>query len=509
MNTQIKDLFIMSVLFIGLSLPISGRAIAQTFLVLHDFSERDDFFNNGGFQQAGFILSGKTLYGTTMGLGTSDAGAVVAVNTDGTCFRILHSFTGGNDGAVPVAKLVLSGHTLYGTTGAGGSSNCGTVFAVDINGAGFWILHSFTVVNFNSSVQNFTNSDGAVPVAGLVLSGDTLYGTAQGGGSWGNGTVFALSTNGTGFTNLHSFMAGNFDSATNSQEGSPQAGLVLLGNTLYGTTFSGGSSGSGTVFTINTDGTGFKSLHSFSEAGCPAGCPNSDGVFPQAELVLLGDTLYGTTFGGGSSGSGTVFAINTDGTGFTVVYNFTADFGSIPGNSDGALPMAGLISSGNTLYGTTSRGGCSDNGTVFAVNIDGTKFINLHNFTRVSSQGLDESPTRQLNMDGAHSVAGLSLSGNTLYGTTSRGGCSGWGTLFSISFAPQLAIIPNGAYVFLTWPTNFTGFDYNAYSLQSSTNPFPTMIWSDISPSPVVIGGQRVAVHPISGAQRYFRLISK
>jgi uncharacterized repeat protein (TIGR03803 family) len=63
----------------------------------------------------------------------------------------------------------------------------------------FTTLHSFTLLN------NSTNSDGANPTAGLILSGNTLYGTAEYGGSSGKGTVFAISTNGTGFTTLHSF----------------------------------------------------------------------------------------------------------------------------------------------------------------------------------------------------------------------------------------------------------------------------------------------------------------
>src|ERR1051326_2286063 len=93
-------------------------------------------------------------------------------------------------------------------------------FALNTNGTGFRTLHSF----------NF--SDGAGPSAGLILSGNTLYGPASGGSS-GNGTVFALNTNGTGFTNLHSFTAGtgSFPQIINSDGAFPQAGLLLLGST--------------------------------------------------------------------------------------------------------------------------------------------------------------------------------------------------------------------------------------------------------------------------------------
>jgi len=87
------------------------------------------------------------------------------------------------------------------------------------------------------------NFDGAYPQAGLILSGNTLYGTAYSGGSWALGTVFAVNTDGTGFTNLHSFTGG-------SDGANPIGGLILSSNTLYGATRNGGSSGNGTAFSL-------------------------------------------------------------------------------------------------------------------------------------------------------------------------------------------------------------------------------------------------------------------
>jgi uncharacterized repeat protein (TIGR03803 family) len=77
-------------------------------------------------------------------------------------------------------------------------------------------------------------------------------------------------------------------------------------------------------------------------------------------LVLSGSTLYGTTESGGGSGQGTVFKLNTDGTGYATLYSFT-------GGDDGANPQAGLILSDNTLYGTAQKGGSSGQGTVFSL----------------------------------------------------------------------------------------------------------------------------------------------
>jgi uncharacterized repeat protein (TIGR03803 family) len=106
----------------------------------------------------------------------------------------------------------------------------------------------------------------------LILSGNTLYGTANGGGSSGDGTLFAVNTNGTGFTNLHSFNENLIS------DGNGPGDLVLSGNTLYGTAAGGGGSANGTVFKLKTDGTGFTNLHSFAGG--------SDGGNPYAGLIV-------------------------------------------------------------------------------------------------------------------------------------------------------------------------------------------------------------------------------
>ena len=183
-------------------------------------------------------------------------GLMLASGVTAQTFTTLHSFNGGSDGADPVSGLILSGDTLYGTTADGGSSGKGAVFAVNSDGTGFTTLYNFT-----------GGSDGANPHSGLILSGNTLYGTATSGGS-GAGTVFAINTDGTGFTILHSFTAASPPFYINGDGAQPYAGLILSGNTLYGAASQGGSSGYGTVFAVNTDGTDFTPLHSFT--GCQA-----------------------------------------------------------------------------------------------------------------------------------------------------------------------------------------------------------------------------------------------
>ena len=451
MKAFFNHLFILPSL---ISFILVGRVTAQTFTTLHHFTALSNSTNSDGANtQADLILSSNILYGTAVGGGSSGFGTVFAVNIDGTGFTNLHSFT-GLDGANPYAGLILSSNTLYGTTQEGGSFGAGTVFAVNTDGTGFTILH-----NFNSG------SDGATPRAGLILSGNILYGTASNGGNSGKGTVFAINTDGTGFTNLHNFNGG-------SDGANPRSELILSGNTLFGTAFNG----SGTVYAVNTNATGFTVLHTFTF---------NDGANPYAGLVLSGNTLYGTATRGG--GVGTVFAVNTNGTGFTDLHAFTG--------GDGASPSAGLRLSGNTLYGTTAGGGSSGNGTVFAVNIDGTGFTNLYNFNATSSPFYT-------NTSGARPAAGLILSGNTLYGTANEGGDSGKGAVFSLSLPPpRLTIIPFAENVTLTWPTYAPGI-----TLQSTTNLVSPVVWDTVSPAPVLVNGRNAVTNPISGKQNFYRL---
>jgi len=339
-------------------------------------------------------------------------------------FATLHSFTNGPDNNVEDAGLILSGNTLYGTTSKGGGSSNGSVFAINIDGTGFTNLYDFSPEVTNAA-GSFTNSDGANPSAGLILSGNTLYGTATFGGSSGAGTLFAVNTDGTDFTNLHNFTAGNVSGGTgtftNGDGLHPGTRLILSGSRLYGSVLGGGSSGWGTVFAINTDGTDFTNLYNFSALSRRT-FTNSDGAGPEA-LTLSSNTLYGTAQMGGTWGHGTMFAINIDGTDFTNLYNFSlGNFDIAVGaitNSDGINPRTDLILSDNVLYETASFGGISGVGTVFAINTDGSDFMTLHSFAGGS--------------DGANPNSGLVLSGNTLYGTTEFGGISNAGTIFAIN----------------------------------------------------------------------------
>jgi len=510
MKTTMKNPFILPALIAALGLMVAGQAAAQTFTTLHSFTVMNpgsDGTNGDGANPSGLIIAGHILCGTANNGGSGSNSTVWAFNTDDTNFTTLHSFTatsvpwseGGtnSDGAEPSAGLILSGGTLYGMASYGGSfGGAGTVFAVNTESAGFTNVHNFT-----------GGGGGAFPVGTLLVSGVTLFGTTELGGSSDVGMVFVVNTDGTDFTNLHNFPQDSGTLATNSDGFYPQGGLVLSGHRLYGAASDGGSAGNGTVWAVNTDGTGFTNLHNFTAVSGPLGT-NSDGQYPNGGLILSGNTLYGTAYYGGSTGgNGTVFKLNTDGTGFTTLHSFspgTANPHGTPTSSDGGLPFAGLILSGNTLYGTAFFGGSSGNGVVFKVNTDGSGFTTLYNF---SAFILDSSLGVYTNSDGGNPGCPLILSGNTLYGTAEMGGTWGNGTVFSLTLpAPQLTLTTAGANVILTWPTNYAGFDDSGYTLQSTTNLESPTIWSTVSPTPAVVNGQFTVTNLVSGTEQVFRL---
>jgi uncharacterized repeat protein (TIGR03803 family) len=318
-----------------------------TETVLYSFQGRSR--SDGSNPAAALLSFDGALYGTT------EYGGVTKYSNNGTVFSvssagaetILHNFTGyygtgtgkyRYDGANPIASLTSLGGKLYGTTYNGGLNNYGTVFRVNKQG-NEKVLHSFTFEIYGD--------DGAYPSANLLNLNDVLYGTTtQGTSTQGGGTVFTITPNGTE-NDLYNFPYGGADG------GSPFAGLIAVHGTLYGTTGYGGAySRLGTAFSITPTGT-LTSLHKFGSG--------SDGARPEAPLLDVKGTLYGTTSLGGTYNEGTIFKMTLAGD-ETVLHSFA-------NGTDGATPLAGLINVKGTLYGTTSAGGTKGNGTVFALRI--------------------------------------------------------------------------------------------------------------------------------------------
>jgi uncharacterized repeat protein (TIGR03803 family) len=137
----------------------------------------------------------------------------------------------------------------------------------------------------------------------------------------------------------------------------------------------------------------------------------TNGEYPFGSLIVSGNTLYGMASAGGKYGDGIIFSIGTNGSGFTDLHDF--------GGSDGEEPCADLTLSGNSLYGTTKLGGAYGKGAIFSIATGGSGFTLLHSFGSGA--------------DGIFPESDLTINGTTMYGTTSAGGASGKGTIFSIS----------------------------------------------------------------------------
>lgn len=411
---------IVSALLVGMA-----GAPAATFTTLYSFTGGAD----GGHPKGGLVLSSNLLYGTTTTNGSGGNGVVFGISTDGVIFTNIHSFSAGTgvslpvpygaavtntDGAQPYDTLCAANGFLYGTTITGGGQGYGTIFKISPG-------------NY-SVIRSFTNGDGAFPYAGVTVSGHRVYGTTvDGGTNSGGGTVFTIGDDGSTYTNIESFGGTQVAFGYN-----PYGGVTLHGNTLYGTDFAGGSGfpppgtfyeltpdgssydfyafsfnnsvggeqsysslivgangaygtaiaggtgglGNGTVFYASSGGA-ISPIHSFSPYPT-AFHTNSDGAAPYGGLIIAGRTLYGTTVFGGLYGYGTVYSVNTDGTGFTNLYTFT-------GGSDGANPYGTLYYFSNSLYGTTANGGASGNGTVFALRgvVPATVAYSIHYITNI------------------------------------------------------------------------------------------------------------------------------
>lgn len=301
--------------------------------------------------RANVVQYGSYLYGVANTAGSLGNGAIYRIRTDSSDFKIIHNFTGGGTGGgrEPNGELLCDGTYLYGMTRYGGSAvNRGVVFRINLDGTGYTAIYSFT-----------SSPDGAYPYGGLVMDGSTLYGMTSSGGTPNFGTIFRVNTDGSGYIRLHEFSGGVADGST------PYGNLVLSGGALYGVTRAAGASSYGTLFTVNTDGTGYSVLYNF---GGVAG----DGRYPYASPVLIGNVLYGTTESGGSANLGTIYRINTDGTGYSVIRNMAA--------IDGSLLYPTLTVDGNTLYGMANAGGTASRGTVFSIDKDTYAFTILHHF---------------------------------------------------------------------------------------------------------------------------------
>jgi len=446
----------------SLGLPLNSPAQPALLNVLHSFDVSPD----GASPVTPLALgSNHKLYGTTSAGGTNSSGVLFSMNLDGTAYLILHHFDTGN--GTPNGGGVIEGLDLrlYGTTSLG-TDNGGTVFSVQRDGQNFTVLHTFT-----------NGPDGSRPMGEFTQASDgVLFGVTHDGGL-GDGTIYSMNPDGSGYQVLYSFHK--------VPDGSqPSAGLLLSGGMLYGTTGAGGatSGGGGTVFKISPAGTGYQVLHSFTN--------QPDGYASAARLVQGSDgALYGTTVAGGTASHGTVFKLDTDGNNFTILHSFT-------NTPDAVRPDSGVVRGwDNALYGTTffgGGGGPPGFGAIYRVFENGTGYQVVYAFTN-TVYGYE--PYAAL-------AQGPSTPGSAgiFYGMTESGGSFGNGVVFGLVVNPPLSITPVSSGPTLFWPA----WAIN-YTLQHTTN-LTSGPWTTVTNGAPITGVQ-LPDNATNSSADFYRLI--
>jgi len=383
------------------------------FIDLNDFAH--DI--NGANPYGGLISDGTFLYGMTTGGGLNNVGVLFKIMPDGTGFLKLHDFGGTFDGTYPGGSLVFDGTYLYGMTNLGGNHNKGTIFKILPDGTGYIKLLDFAGV-----------SNGAKPFGSLIFDGTFLYGMTNDGGNNNLGTIFKILPNGGGYMKLL-----DFDDTSNGCR--PFGSLFFDGNFLYGVTYNGGPNNFGNIFKILPNGTGYTKLLDFGGAGSPL-----NGYAPFGSLISDGIYLYGTTGYGGLNNFGTIFKILPDGSGFSILHDFS-------GGSDGSCLKGALTLEGNYLYGRTKLGGTNNTGILFRLMTDGTGFNNLFDYDSVynfNGYFYSSYPQEKLYSDGTY-----------LYGMTQGNGISHSGTIYKFNMT-TIGISENHNAIELTFFPNPT-----------------------------------------------------
>jgi uncharacterized repeat protein (TIGR03803 family) len=298
-------------------------------------------------------------------------------------FTTLLNFNGTN-GANPTGNLTLSvnGKVLYGLTSDGGVNGNGNVFSVNTDGSGY------------KDLLDFSGANGTYPYGSLTLLNNKLYGMTANGGANDSGCIFSIDTNGFAYKDMLDF--------TGANGSTPFGSLTISGNKFYGMTFGGGANLFGCIFCIDTNGGGYRDLQDFN---------STNGANPYWYLTpsLSGKMLYGMTANGGVNGYGNIIVIDTDGTGFRDLFDFDG--------TNGAYPSGSLTVIRNKLYGMTANGGAMDSGCVFSVDSSGLVYTDILDFNATN---------------GSVPFGSLALSGKTLFGMTTDGGLNGDGNVFEI-----------------------------------------------------------------------------
>jgi len=313
-------------------------------------------------------------------------------------------------GTAAWGRLQHGSGTLYGTSYGTSVDPPGRVFSIDLGTKAYGTVHSFGVVS----------GDGTKPFAGLAAdhsgASSPWYGTTTSGGLYGYGMVFKVVPS-TSYGHLHDFAGGTDGSQPKAVLARPNN--MTYGTAIsYGTTYAGGSSDCGTVFSVDDSGSPYNNLYSFK------GSASNDGCGSMTQLQGSSGCLIGATIYGGSSNKGTIFALKKDPmTGIWseyVIYQFT-------GGTDGSSPIDLDVDVEGNIYGVAQSDGPSGNGVVFELTTTSSSpcsstwtYNALYPFS-ASNDGVQPNGIRYFRTN------------KKLYGTTWQGGANNLGTVFELT----------------------------------------------------------------------------
>lgn len=319
---------------------------------------------------------------------------------------------GGLQGETAKGSMILSGSTLYGFTAEGGSGGNGVIFSIGTDGSGFQVLQNFAAG---------TDPFGHQPHHGfLTLEGSTILRPILRGGADGQGTIFSIQTNGTVPT-LHYTFSGS-PTPPPGDGAQPHSGLLSAGGGLYyGMTALGGASGNGVIFSYNSTSQSVTTLHSFSMS--TGGQPHGQLIWDSTGSYLLGMTRFGGTGVPNANSDhlapGVVFRFDPVSATHEVLANFSTIGGGPYLSKHGILaPGTGLNTT--TVYGLTAFGGIYDEGALFQMDETGGTPTLLHSFGD-GADGSEPYGSLVMGLDGL------------FYGTTRKGGAHDDGTIFRIA----------------------------------------------------------------------------
>ncbi len=365
----------------GFGVIFSYDPSSSTYTNLKEFDGTNGSSPSGSLMQAN---DGK-LYGMTFTGGSNGFGVIFSFDPSSSTYTKLKDFDYTNGGHPHGSLIQASDGKLYGMTLRGGQSDYGVIFSFDPSSSTY------------TKLQDFDNTNGGYPNGSLMQASDgKLYGMTPQGGSNSAGVIFSFDLSSSTFTKLK-----DFDDTDGSH---PYGSLIQASDgKLYGMTTYGGSSGAGVIFSFDPSTSIYIETKDFDF---------DNGGLPYGSLMQASDgLLYGMTSTGGSRDDGVAFSFDPISSTCTKLNDFDG--------ANGRNPYGGLIQANDgNLYGMTYSGGALNSGVIFSYNPTSSTHTKLKDF------GANESGSNV-------SASLMQASDGKLYGTTTYGGSSGYGVIFS------------------------------------------------------------------------------